>query len=110
MGWTHARYANFNDGVANTVIPGGGILQTGGQNFSGHLLTYVPDITAQMGVNYSIPAFTGKLTFDANYYYNGGFYPESEIVPMILAFRRSAQEQVIGSGDQVTGRRWQGNL
>jgi iron complex outermembrane receptor protein len=111
MGWTHARYANFNDGVANTVIPGGGILQTGGQNFSGHVLTYVPDITAQIGVNYSIPAFTGKLTFDANYYYNGGFYPESDNVLRQKAFdMTNASVAWTDSKDALTVRLWGKNL
>jgi len=111
FGWTHARYANFNDGVANTVIPGGGILQTGGQDFSGHVLTYAPDVTAQFGVNYSIPAFTGKLTLDANYYYNGGFYPESDNVLRQKAFDMTgASAAWTDSKDVLTVRLWGKNL
>jgi iron complex outermembrane receptor protein len=111
IGWTHARYANFNDGITNTVIPGGGILQTAGHDFSGHVLTYVPDMSAQLGVNYSIPAFTGKLTFDANYNYNGGFYPEAENVLHQKAFdMTNASVAWSDSKDALTVRLWGKNL
>jgi hypothetical protein len=38
----------------------------------------------------------------------GWFYSKLEIVRTILVFRRLAQEQVTGAGDQVAGLGWQG--
>ncbi len=110
FGWVHARYTSYPGCTISTPNPAGGNIQTNG-DCSGNRISYVPDFTFAVGANYSVPAFGGRLVFDANYFYNDGFFTEAD-----NRLRQGSYELVTASvawtdpGDHFTVRLFGNNL
>jgi iron complex outermembrane receptor protein len=83
--YSHARLNSFPDATINTPLPTGGNRQQFGSADGNHL-PYSPDVSANVGFDYSWNVSGGKLDLDANYYYNGGWYPEADNVQRQKAY------------------------
>jgi iron complex outermembrane recepter protein len=75
LAWTHGRFSDYRNGLVNTPLPTGGVLQTTATyNFAGNQLPNIPSVTGSIGANYSTEVFNGTLMLDTNYYYNHGWF------------------------------------
>jgi iron complex outermembrane receptor protein len=72
-----ATYDSFPGAPISTPNPAGGNITTSG-DAAGNDMTRSPPITANFGIEYSLPVAAGELGFNANYYYNDGFYFEPD--------------------------------
>ena len=73
----HARYKDFNGASISTPLPAGGNLITSG-SAAGKRLQATPDWTLNLAIDYAIPIGPKELQLHGDYYYNDGWYPETE--------------------------------
>ncbi|MGH8595793.1 MAG: TonB-dependent receptor domain-containing protein, partial [Gammaproteobacteria bacterium] len=123
VGWIHATFTNFPGGtLAAPMLPGGTVtaplpFPPGGNtiiegvSLTGNRLTSAPDFTAILGANYTVPAFGGKLVFDASIYYNDGYFTEADNRNRQPAYERlTASVAWTDASEHVTVRLWGKNL
>ncbi|MFA5632005.1 MAG: TonB-dependent receptor [Porticoccaceae bacterium] len=71
------EYTHFPDAPFTVPNPAGGNTTTSG-DATGHKLVRAPDVTFNIGLDYSIPVAEGTLGWNINYYYNDGYFFESD--------------------------------
>lgn len=84
--YTHARYHSYNNAVfvdlnpnTNPALgPVGGDAAARAGDASGNLMPRTPKLTLNAGASYHLDSSLGGFDFDANYYYNDGFYWQAD--------------------------------
>lgn len=76
MNLMHNEYTSYPGALFNmpaSAASGGGVNGVPG-DASGNKLTYAPELTFNVGANYSTPVGSGKAEFDVNYSYSSRWY------------------------------------
>lgn len=73
-----SQFKEFPDSIITTAVPelGASVVTFG--DAEGNKLPYTPDWTTNLAADYAIVMGKGELLFNASYYYNDGFYSESD--------------------------------
>ena len=107
----HDRFSDFPNALFYYPIPVIGGAQAVIASAKGNRLPLTPDATVNLNVHYERPTASGTWGVDAGYYYNSGFYGQSDNL-----LKQKAYGSVDGSlswrapDDRLTVRVWGKNL
>jgi iron complex outermembrane receptor protein len=106
--YLHARYTSFPD--APFGVPGGGVTLINA-SAAGHALPVAPNVTLDLGANYTVPLPLGSLQLNALYAYNSGYFVEPDNNIHQSAFNQvNASMRWYAAGNHLSVSLWGKNL